>query len=170
MPEIVKEILVRGIACTIGVMGFSVLFYIAPKKMPPAAVGAALTIGIYLVLYELVFTDGGEFFPNLLAALTGAIYCEVMARVTKTPVPVYLTPAMFTLAPGRLLYYTMSHMVNASYGEAADYALLTLQAALGISGGIIGASVVGIFLRAMAKRMAARRERLKSKPVGHNES
>ncbi len=156
MNDLAIEILVRAVACTIGVMGFAVLFYIPPKKMPPAAVGAALTITVYLLLYELVFTDGGEFFPNLIAALIGAIYCEVMARVTKTPVPVYLTPAMFTLAPGRLLYSTMSAMVNGAYDLAGDYGLLTLQAALGISGGIIGASVVGIIIRSVSARGRAR--------------
>lgn len=157
MPDIVQEILIRIIACTVGVTGFAVLYYIEPKKLPIAAIGSALTISIYLVLYELVFVGGGEFFPNLIAALTGAIYCEVMARVTKTPAPVYLTPAMFSLAPGRLLYNTMSYMVNASYEQAGAYALLTLQAALGIAGGIIGASVVGIFLRTAATRVAHRR-------------
>lgn len=157
MLDIACEILVRAIACTVGVMGFAILFYISPKKIPLAAVGAALTVTIYLILYEVVFADGGEFFPNLIAALVGAIYCEVVARVSKTPVPVYLTPAIFTLAPGRLLYYSMSHLVNASYDGAAEYALLTVQAALGIAGGVIGASVVGIFLRTGTARLVRRR-------------
>ena len=159
MKEIVVELLIRLVTCTIGAVGFSVLFYIAPKKIPFAAIGAALTIGVYLALATWVFTDGGEFLPNFIAALVGAIYCEIMARSTKTPVPVYLTPALITLAPGRLLYFTMSNMVYAQYDVAAEFAILTLQAALGIAGGIIGASVVGIFLRVIAKRTADRHAR-----------
>lgn len=166
MPDIVQEIVVRAIACTIGVIGFAILFYISPRRIPLAAVGAALTVTTYLILYEVVFANGWEFFPNLIAALVGAVYSEVLARATKTPVPVYLTPAIFTLAPGRLLYYSMSHLVNASYGEAANYALLTLQAALGIAGGIIGASVVGIFLRTGTKRLARRHATRQAKRDG----
>lgn len=160
MEKEIMELLLRLVTCTVGAVGFSVLFYIPPKRIPTATLGAALTIGIYLALAKFAFADGGEFLPNLIAALVGAIYCEVLARVTKTPVPVYLIPALITLAPGRLLYFTMSHLVNANHGEALHFAMLTVQAALGIAGGIIGASVVGIFLRLAARRMAERHRRL----------
>ena len=152
MRDIIIPIIIRIVACTIGALGFSILFYIKPKKLPYAAIGAALTIGIYLFLQAFAFSNQ-EFLPNLIAALAGAIYCEITARATKTPVPVYLTPALITLAPGRLLYFTMSHLVHGNYTAGGSFALATVQAALGICGGIIGASVVGIFLRLIAGRI-----------------
>lgn len=157
------ELLLRGLACAAGAVGFSVLFYMPPKRIPWAMGGAVLTIGAYLLLARFVFTDGGEFLPNLMAAMVGAIYCEVMARVTKTPVPIYLIPALITLAPGRPLYYTMSHLVSSHPGEALRSASLTVQVALGIAGGIIVASVVGIFLRLTAQRIAERHRRLQER-------
>ena len=161
MRDTVIEIIIRLVACTIGALGFSILFYIKPRKLPYAAVGAALTIGIYLVLQAFPFKYQ-EFLPNLIAALVGAIYCEIVARTTKTPVPVYLTPALITLAPGRLLYYTMSHLVHGNYATGGSFAHPTVQAALGICGGIIGASVVGIFLRLVTNRIRRRRAEKKS--------
>ena len=74
----------------------------------------------------------------------GAIYSEIMARLTKAPVPVYLVPCMIILVPGSLLYKTMNYFISGAYDLAGSSALTTLAVAAGIAGGIMAASVFGM--------------------------
>lgn len=121
--------------------GFSILFYFRPRRLPLATLNGVITCGVYMTVQ---YFTGGEFIPNLAAAFVGAIYSEIMARVTKAPVPIYLIPCMIILVPGSLLYRTMSYFISGAYGEAGTCALTTLAVAVGIAGGIMAASICGM--------------------------
>ena len=140
----IKTVCITLIAAALGSVGFSILFYTKPKRLPWAALGGFVTCAVYLLFKYLV---GGELVPNLVGAFTGAVFSEITARVTKAPVPVYLVPCIIPLVPGSMLYETMSRFVSGTYAEAGKYGLLALEVALGIAGGIITASVLGLFLR-----------------------
>lgn len=138
-----KEVLVTLLTAVLGTLGFSILFYVHPRRLPLATLGGLLTCGIYLLVkHEL----GGELVPNLIAAFVGAGYSELCARLSKVPVPVYMMPAVIPLVPGGMLYETMYQLVSGHYAEAASAGLVTLQIALGIAGGIVASSVMGLFL------------------------
>ena len=132
------------ITATISTFGFSILFYVHPRRLPVATLGGVLTCGVYLLAQYLL---GGELIPNMLAALVGAGFSEVMARVTKTPVPVYMMPCVITLVPGSKLYATMFSIVTGDYANAAAEGMCTLEIALGIAGGIVISSVLAIIFR-----------------------
>ena len=83
----------------------------------------------------------------LLGALVGAGFSEIMGRLTKVPVPIYLVPCVIPLVPGGGLYETMFNFVAGNYAAAATAGMRTLQIALGIAGGIVIASVLGIIFR-----------------------
>ena len=85
--------------------------------------------------------------PAALGALVGAGYSEIMARGTKVPVPVYMVPCVIPLVPGGGLYGTRFNFVTGNYPAAAEAGLRTLQTALGIAGGVVIASVLGILFR-----------------------
>ncbi len=121
--------------------GFSILFYFKPRRLPLATLSGVITCAIYLTVQHFL---GGEFIPNMAGAFAGAIYAEIMARLTKAPVPVYLIPCMIILVPGSLLYRTMNYFISGAYGMAGDCALTTLSVAAGIAGGIMAASVFGM--------------------------
>lgn len=140
----IQEILITLLMATLGSVGFSIIFYTKPKRLPLAAVAGFVTCAVYLLFKHLL---GGEFFANFIAAFAGAFLSEILARATKAPVPVYLVPCAIPLVPGSMLYGTMSHFVSGAYAEAGRYAFLTLEVAVGIAGGIIAASVMGLFLR-----------------------
>ena len=140
----VSTILITLLMAVLGSIGFSIIFYMKPERLPWAALGGLLTCAVYLLFKGIV---GGELISNLMGALVGAIFSEVTARLTKAPVPVYLMPCIVPLVPGSALYETMSRFVSGSYDEAGKYGLITLQVAMGIAGGIITASVLGLFLR-----------------------
>jgi len=140
----VPTVLITLLTAVLGSVGFSIIFYMKPRRLPFAALGGLLTCAVYLLFKEWV---GGELISNLVAALVGAVFSEVTARLTKAPVPVYLVPCIVPLVPGGALYEAMSHFVSGEYAAGGAYALITLQVAVGIAGGIITASVLGLFLR-----------------------
>ncbi len=140
MDEIL-QILWKIVMAMLGALGFSILFYIRPRRLPWAALGGIITCGVYLFTQ---FWLGGEFIPNLAGSFFGAIFSEIVARVTKAPVPIYLVPCMITLVPGGLLYRTMSSFIQGEYGQAGSFGLAALSVAAGIAGGIMAASVVGM--------------------------
>ena len=141
------------ITAALSTLGFSILFYVHPRRLLVATLGGLLTTAAYLLAGH--FLDG-ELLPNLIGALVGAGYSEIMARVTKVPVPVYMVPCVIPLVPGSGLYGTMFNFVTGNYAAAAEAGLRTLQIALGIAGGIVIASVLGIIFR---PRLFAKKKR-----------
>jgi uncharacterized membrane protein YjjB (DUF3815 family) len=132
------------ITAALSTLGFSILFYVHPRRLLMATLGGLLTTAAYLIAGRLI---DGELLPNLIGALVGAGYSEIMARVTKVPVPIYMVPCVIPLVPGSGLYGTMFNFVTGNYSAAAEAGLRTLQTALGIAGGIVIASVLGILFR-----------------------
>ena len=139
-----KYVIVSLVTAAIGTLGFSILFYIHPRRLTLATLGGVLCTAVYLLAGYLI---GGERLPNLLAGLVGAGFSEVCARLTKVPVPVYMVPCVMPLVPGSALYAAMFQFVAGNYNAAADAAMTTLVVALGIAGGIVIASVVGLLTR-----------------------
>ena len=125
-------------------LGFSILFYVHPRRLLVATLGGVFTTGVYLLGVHFI---GGELLPNLLGALVGAGFSEIMGRLTQVPVPVYMVPCVIPLVPGGALYATMFDFVAGNYVAAATSGMRTLQIALGIAGGIVIASVLGIIFR-----------------------
>ncbi len=135
------QILWKLLMAVLGAVGFSILFYIKPRRLPLAALGGIITCGAYLVVQHFL---GGELIPNLVGAFLGGIFSELMARLNKAPVPVFLVPCMITLVPGGLLYRTMNSFIQGAYGQAGTYGLTALAVAVGIAGGIMASSVCGM--------------------------
>ena len=148
-----KEILIALLTAAIGTVGFSILFYVHPRRLLLATLGGVLTTAVYLLAGR---TIGGELLPNLLGAMVGAGFSEIMSRLTKAPVPIYMVPCVIPLVPGGGLYATMFNFVAGNYAAAATSGMRTLQIALGIAGGIVIASVLGIIFR---PKMFRRRSR-----------
>ena len=141
------------ITAALSTLGFSILFFVHPRHLPLATLGGLLSCGVYLLAGHFL---GGELLPNMLGALAGAGFSEVMARMTKAPVPVYMVPCVIPLVPGSGLYATMFAIVTRDYATAASSGMRTLEMALGIAGGVVIASVLGILFR---PRVGSRKER-----------
>ena len=138
------SILTMLITAALSTLGFSILFFVHPRRLLPATLGGVLSCGVYLLAGHFL---EGELLPNMLGARVGAGYSEIMARVTKVPVPVYMVPCVIPLVPGSGLYATMFGIVTGDYATAAASGMKTLEMALGIAGGIVIASVLGIIFR-----------------------
>lgn len=143
-----REAIVQLLMGTLSTLGFSILFYVHPRRLPLATLGGLLSCAVYLAAGYFL---PGELIPNLLAALAGAGYSDFTARHTKVPVSVYLVPCLIPLVPGSALYETMTHMVGGEYAEAGTWALLAIRVAIGIASGILASSVLGMLIRPRTK-------------------
>ena len=136
---------IRLVAATLATLGFSIFFFVHPRRLFPAVLGGCISCAIYLLANHFW---GGELLPNFVAAAAAAVYSEMCARVTRVPVTVYLLPGVIALAPGSALYNTMFHLANERYTTALFYGRVTLQVSLGIAGGLAVGSMLGLLLRA----------------------
>ncbi|MBQ6621261.1 MAG: threonine/serine exporter family protein [Mogibacterium sp.] len=132
------SIAVQLITCTIGCVGFALLFHATGRSLLWNAVGAFLTWTIYLVAYHF---RPSAFIATAIAATFVATYAQIMARVCKLPATVFQTASVFPVVPGVHLYYMMYNLVMQQPSEA----LLEFHALLlGCLGIILGFFVVEI--------------------------
>ena len=77
-----KQALILIFAGIGGTLGFSLIFRMRKKLIVWSLLGAALTLGVYVLCLA---TMQHAFFQNLFPALVGALFAEVTAKLTKSP-------------------------------------------------------------------------------------
>ncbi len=134
--EYIMPCLYAFIACS----AFALTYNIHPKRIVPVCVGGALGWFVYLLLQ-----DYGDVLAYFIATVVISIYAELMARVCKVPVIVFLTTAVLPLVPGGGMYYTMEYCVRKETLLFIETGLHTLALA--------GAIVLGIMTVTTVVRM-----------------
>ncbi len=117
-----------------GALAYSILFHITRSRLVFAALGGAVSWGVYLALAP-VFP--GEVLRFFIASALTTVYSEIMARVQKTPTTTYLVPSIIPLIPGGHLYYTMNFAIRGDWEQFSERGLFTLKLALALAAGII---------------------------------
>lgn len=143
-----KDFLISVLTAIIGTIGFSLLFSVDLKYLPFAALGGAISWAVYLWtfgIYESVF------FGSLAAAFVSTIYSEICAKYNRTPATVFLLPCLIPLVPGSSLYYSMSNLIAENYDASAKFGMETASVVLGLSGGVVAASLIVYALRNLIK-------------------
>jgi uncharacterized membrane protein YjjB (DUF3815 family) len=120
-----------------GALGFAILFNIRGRKIWYAAVGGMLSWATYLLSGLWL---NGEMTQYFTAAIAVTLYCELCARLEKTPATTFLAASIIPLVPGRALYYTMSYAVRGMLAEFAENSLYTVGIAVAIAAGIMAVS------------------------------
>ncbi len=92
----------------IATVGFCIIFNIRGKMVFFASLGGALG----WLAYELSSFFGNDLSQYFIATVVIALYSEIMARLHKVPVTVYLIAALIPLVPGSGIYYTMEHFID----------------------------------------------------------
>lgn len=133
-----REFLIGILTAAMGALGFSFVFRVDKKHLAPATLGGALTWGVYLLV---IAPTQSIFAASLAAAAAATFYAELLAFLCKTPATAFLYPALIPLVPGGSLYYTMSELIMHNYSACAEYALRTVEYMVGISGGVVAASL-----------------------------
>ncbi|MFA9398948.1 MAG: threonine/serine exporter family protein [Clostridiaceae bacterium] len=115
-------------------LGFGVLFNIKEKKLLFSAIGGGLSWTIFSILLN---NNLSLIYSTFIAAICVSIYSEIMARLFKTPVTIFVVPSIIPLVPGGSLYYTMIESINGKYQAAFSKAIETFQLAAVIAVAIV---------------------------------
>lgn len=143
------EMVVQIVTACIGSLGFAVFFRMKGKQIIMAGVGGAVTWAVYLMAAALA---GGNFMPNIIAAIFAAVYAEIMARVNKAPATIFLTASAVPLIPGGRLYYAMSGLVNEDKTEFTENGEAAVTIALAIALGFVIVALGSKYLNMLNKR------------------
>jgi len=132
---------VQNIATFIACAGFAIIVNILGFGIAICAFGGMITWVVYCIANYFGLDLYASYF---LAAVTSAIYSEIMARVRKYPAISYLVVGIFPLIPGAGIYYATSHLLQGSKDAFVQKALETI----GIAGIIaVGILMVSTFVR-----------------------
>lgn len=133
-----KQALIVVISGFFGACGFALLFRVRKERIIWATIGGGLVCIVYVVCVRYF---NHEFFQNLFPALVGAIYSEVMARLTKSPATTFLASAIIPLVPGAKLYYTMYNFIVSDMTSFHVALTETARISAGLAVGVILVSV-----------------------------
>lgn len=142
-----NNLTVQLISCTIACIGFAFWFKIRGRQVAYSGVGAFITWGIYVLVYDLWPSN---FFATLAASVFVALYAFIMSRINKAPSTIFLTASVFPLIPGPNLYYMMYGCVSRDYNMAVDETIILLVTCLAIA---FGFNIVDILSRSAMKIM-----------------
>lgn len=122
-------------SCTIGCIGFALLFHVSGKAVLFNGIGAFFTWLIYAILSLNPHVD--SFFATLAAACFVAAFAYVMARLNKMPSTIFLTSAVMPLIPGSNLYYMMYAVTRSDSAMLRTETVTLLQTCLAIALGFL---------------------------------
>ena len=121
--------------------GFCIMYNLHDLKI---GIAACVGGGIAWVVYLLCAPAGSVIFQNLMAAVSVAIFSEIMARVFKTPSTVFLIVGILPMVPGGGIYYTMEYCIQGNMPMFLE----KLVSTLGVAGAIaVGVSLVSSVVR-----------------------
>jgi len=129
-------------------LGFGVLFNIRDKNLIIASVGGALGWFTYLLSRKL---QPSEIFSLFLAAMVVSIYSEIMARVFKTPVTIFIICGIIPLVPGGLMYFATLEAVKGNLEISMSKGIQTLFSAGAIAIGIVFVSSISTIFKKIKK-------------------
>ncbi len=128
--EIILSLICSYIAC----MGFCFIFHIRGKLVFLTPIGGVIIWGVYLAL-QTAFPS--VVLRTLLATMVAAVFCEIIARVMKVPVTVYMIIAILPLVPGSGIYYTMLACIQSNYELFIVKGIETIGIAGAIAAGML---------------------------------
>ncbi len=102
----------------LSIVGFCVRVNLKGRRILYISFGAGMAWALYLVL--LYFTES-LLFSVFISIILVSVYSEIVARLCRTPVSVFITCVIIPLVPGSNLFYSMRAYV------AGDMALASVE-------------------------------------------
>ncbi len=127
--------------CLFGCLGFSMSNNVRRRTLLWANIGGCVALAVYLLTPVSLGVAMRSFFGTLAAAL----YSEIMARLRKAPVTIFLITGLFSLVPGAGIYYSMKYAVSGEPDLFLEKLLETL--------GVAGAMALGVILVSSITRL-----------------
>ena len=112
---------------------FAILFGVRRRDLVCTAGAGAVCWFVYAVVTAIV----GEIPAYFLSAVATTIYCEIFARLLRTPTIVYLAAGVIPLVPGGGIYRTMLLCIQGTPEQALSACINTVSIAGGMAMGIM---------------------------------
>lgn len=132
--------LLNSLYSFMGSLCFGVLFNVKGLNLLVAGIGGGLGWFSYEVFNAIGAT--GSTYALFIATIIISIYSEIMARVLKQPVTIFVVSAMIPLVPGSGMYYTTFEAVSGNLEASVSFGLKTLYDAGSIAIAIIFVSTL----------------------------
>ncbi len=136
------QFLVQVLWAMLSTLGFGLMYQMRTKKLLFAALGGALSWSVY---YLCMRAGMHEMTSYAVAAGTGTLFSEIMARLLKTPVTVFVVPVNIAMVPGGALFHSMLALMEQDTARFIERGRYTLSVA--------GAMALGIFIATMLFRI-----------------
>lgn len=114
--------------------GFGYLFNIKGKYLILAGFGGSIGWFAYKLSLYLYLSESLAFF---ISAIFFSVYCEIAARIYRTPSTLLSVCALIPLVPGYGIYKSIYAFMTSDYATALDYAQTTLFDAGALALGVI---------------------------------
>ena len=146
-----NENIIQVLTASLGAAGFGMLFNVHGKKLVWIAAGG----GLGWLVYLLTEIRGGLFWGLFLATVTVVTLSEILSRVLKSPVILFLVPMLIPLVPGGGLYYMMDALIRGdNAGLPARLESVAVQVGAIAGGLIVMTSIMGNFFTFYYRRKA----------------
>lgn len=140
-------------------LGFALLFQIRGIEMVYTSLGGGLSWAVYLFVAHC-FPAETDVRAYLFAAISIALYAEVMAIVRKRPALLYSTIAIFPIVPGAAILRTMEYLVQNETAKFVAQGVYSVQVSGAIAMGILfGSSAVRLIRRAVSLHRHHKRQK-----------
>ena len=130
MYEFILSLVCAYVAC----IGFCFIFHIRGKLLYITPIGGVIIWAVYLLLENAV---PEVIVRTLFSTMAAALFCEIIARVMKVPVTVFMIIAILPLVPGSGIYYTMLACVARDYDSFLSKGVETIGIAGALAAGIL---------------------------------
>lgn len=131
--------LVQIITGFFGSLGFGILFNVRGKRLLAASLAGLFSWSLYLLLGVWIADEALRYF---IVAFVISVYCEIMARMLKSPTTTFLMTALVPLIPGGGLYYTMTNAISGDVIGFIERGLKTISLAVALALGVIVVTVM----------------------------
>lgn len=129
----------------LSIVGFSIRVNLKGWKILLISLGAGLSWAIYLIM--LYYTNS-LLFSVFVSTILVCTYSEIVARLCRTPVSVFVTCVIIPLVPGSSLFYSMRAYISGNMASAGHYITLVLMIAGTIAMAIaVVSSITNLSLR-----------------------
>ncbi|MBQ8647706.1 MAG: threonine/serine exporter family protein [Oscillospiraceae bacterium] len=117
----------------LGCLGFGMVFNLRGQNLALAAGCGTFAWGVVLALQGSL----GELTAFFCASVAVTLLCEVLARLRRCPVTVFLVVGIIAMVPGGSLYRTMRYAIGGAWDFFASQGVYTLLYAVSIAAGIL---------------------------------
>ncbi len=129
----------------LSILGFSIRVNLRGWKILLLALGGGLSWGLYLIFLHY---SNSLLFSIFCSVILVCSYSEIVARLVKVPVSVFVTCVIIPLVPGSSLYYAMQGFISGDSALASQntYKVLLISGTIAMAIAVVS-SVTNIMFR-----------------------